>query len=93
MSRFINAHNVKCLHDSAEASSTRTLRKMALAPSPQPMKLKQGMFVSDVCDLTLYCNVECFPHRISCPQISDWRRDHTWKPEDEEQAETYLAQR
>jgi hypothetical protein len=26
-------------------------------------------------------------------QISDWRRDHTWKPEDEEQAETYLAQR
>lgn len=26
-------------------------------------------------------------------QISDWRRDHTWKPEDEAQAETYLAQR
>jgi tubulin polyglutamylase TTLL9 len=27
------------------------------------------------------------------PQISDWRRDHTWRPDDEAQAETYLAQR
>ena len=26
-------------------------------------------------------------------QISDWRRDHTWRPDDEAQAETYLAQR
>lgn len=26
-------------------------------------------------------------------QISDWRRDHTWKPDQEEVAETYLAQR
>jgi tubulin polyglutamylase TTLL9 len=26
-------------------------------------------------------------------QISDWRRDHTWKPDDEAAAETYLAQR
>ncbi|KAI8464205.1 MAG: tubulin tyrosine ligase-like family, member 9 [Monoraphidium minutum] len=26
-------------------------------------------------------------------RISEWRRDHTWKPDDEEQAETYLAQR
>jgi hypothetical protein len=33
------------------------------------------------------------PAAAPCVQISDWRRDHTWKPEDEEQAETYLAQR
>jgi tubulin polyglutamylase TTLL9 len=26
-------------------------------------------------------------------QISEWRRGHGWKPEDGEQAETYLAQR
>eukprot|EP00775_Hariotina_reticulata_P014320 gene14320-46_t len=26
-------------------------------------------------------------------QISDWRRDHSWKPDDEAAAETYLAQR
>ncbi|KAL6749379.1 tubulin tyrosine ligase-like family, member 9 [Haematococcus lacustris] len=26
-------------------------------------------------------------------QISDWRRDHTWRPDDEEAPETYLAQR
>jgi tubulin polyglutamylase TTLL9 len=26
-------------------------------------------------------------------QISDWRRNYTWKPEEEEAAETYLAQR
>lgn len=26
-------------------------------------------------------------------QISDWRRDHTWKPDQEEAAEAYLAQR
>lgn len=25
-------------------------------------------------------------------QISDWRRDHTWRPEDGEQPETYLVQ-
>uniref|UniRef100_A0A7S0WWM7 Tubulin--tyrosine ligase-like protein 9 n=1 Tax=Chlamydomonas leiostraca TaxID=1034604 RepID=A0A7S0WWM7_9CHLO len=26
-------------------------------------------------------------------QISDWRRDHTWRPDDEDAPETYLAQR
>jgi len=26
-------------------------------------------------------------------QISDWRREHSWKPDDETAAETYLAQR
>lgn len=26
-------------------------------------------------------------------QISDWRRTYTWKPDEEEAAETYLAQR
>lgn len=26
-------------------------------------------------------------------QISDWRRDHTWRPDDDTQPETYLAQR
>jgi hypothetical protein len=26
-------------------------------------------------------------------QISDWRRTHTWKPDDEAAAEAYLAQR
>lgn len=26
-------------------------------------------------------------------QISEWRRTYTWKPEEEEAAETYLAQR
>lgn len=39
-------------------------------------------------------------HPALPPQISDWRRDHTWAPgqaqakeEEEEKAETYLAQR
>jgi hypothetical protein len=41
------------------------------------------------------------PPALSClppptphlPQISDWRRTYTWKPDEEEAAETYLAQR
>ena len=32
------------------------------------------------------------PHPAAV-QISDWRRDHTWRPDDEEAPETYLAQR
>jgi Tubulin-tyrosine ligase family len=32
----------------------------------------------------------CYQH---CMQISDWRRTYTWKPDEEEAAETYLAQR
>lgn len=29
-----------------------------------------------------------------CPaQINDWRRTYSWKPDEEEAAETYLAQR
>lgn len=32
-------------------------------------------------------------HCIAVSQISDWRRNHTWKPDEEEVAETYLAQR
>lgn len=36
--------------------------------------------------------VRCCQH-FTFVQISEWRRDHTWKPDDEEVAETYLAQR